>query len=107
MQFVRNKMLVSSAKWWTLQNFIALCKSFIYSRNRRDQRQGFHYWGRQGSTVTIKSRYVIRYMCQNFGVRNVCGQILKSIHQASYLLPSDFENNFSSALSYLNRMKDC
>ena len=35
MELVRNKKLVSSAKWWTLQNFIALCKSFIYSKNRR------------------------------------------------------------------------
>ena len=38
MKLVRNKILVSSAKWWTLQNFIALCKSFIYSKNRRGPR---------------------------------------------------------------------
>ena len=39
MGLVRNKRLVLSAKWWTLQNFIALCKSFIlYSKNRRGQR---------------------------------------------------------------------
>ena len=35
MELVRDKMLVSSANWWTLQNFIAVCKSFIYSKNRR------------------------------------------------------------------------
>ena len=29
----------------------------------------------------------------NFGVHNVLGQILKTV-QASYLLPSDFPNNF-------------
>ena len=38
MELVRNKRLVSSAKWWTLQNFIVLCKSFIYSKNRRGLR---------------------------------------------------------------------
>ena len=38
---------------------------------------------------------------------DVCGQIPKSIYQVSYLLPSDFPNNFSQARSYLNRMKDC
>ena len=38
MELVRNKRLVSSAKWWTLQNFIAVCKSFIYSKNRRGPR---------------------------------------------------------------------
>ena len=38
MESVRFKRLVSSAKWWTLQNFIALCESFIYSRNRRKRR---------------------------------------------------------------------
>ena len=38
MELVRNKRLVSSANWCTLQNFIALCKSFIYSKNRREPR---------------------------------------------------------------------
>ena len=38
---------------------------------------------------------------------NIRGQIQKSIYQASYLLPSDFSNNFSKARSYLNRMKNC
>ena len=49
----------------------------------------------QGSTVTVKSPYVITYVCQNFGVRDVHGQTPKSIYQASYLLPSNFLNNFS------------
>ena len=49
----------------------------------------------QGSTITIKSRHVITYVCQNFGVRHVRGQIPKSIYQVSYLLPNDFPNNFS------------
>ena len=49
---------------------------------------------RQGSTITIKSPYVITYVRQNFGVRDVRGQIPKSLCQASYLLPSDFPNNF-------------
>ena len=30
--------LVSSAKWWTLQNFIAWFRSFIYNKNRRGPR---------------------------------------------------------------------
>ena len=38
MELVTNKRLVSSENWWTLQNVIALCKSFIYSRNRRGPR---------------------------------------------------------------------
>ena len=49
----------------------------------------------QGSTVTIKSPYVKTYVCQNFGVRDVDGQKLKRMYLASYLLPSDFFNNFS------------
>ena len=61
----------------------------------------------QGSTITIKSAYVITYVCQKFGVCDICGQILNGIYQASYLLPSDFPNNFSFAHSYLHRMKNC
>ena len=49
----------------------------------------------QGSTVSIKSMYVITYACQNSGVRDALGQIPKSIYQASYLLPSNFPNKFS------------
>ena len=33
---------------------------------------------------------MITYVCQNFGVDDVHGQIPKRIYQASYLLPSDF-----------------
>ena len=51
----------------------------------------FSVW--QGSTVIIKSPYVITYMCQNFGVRDVRGQMPKSIYQATYLLLTDFPNN--------------
>ena len=49
----------------------------------------------QGLTITIKSPYVTTYMCQNCGVWDVLWQIPKSIYQESYLLPSDFTNNFS------------
>ena len=38
-ELVRNERLVSSARWWTLQNFIALCKSFIYSKTEENQGQ--------------------------------------------------------------------
>ena len=48
----------------------------------------------QGSTI-IKLAYVITYVCQNFGVRDVRGQIPKNIYEASYLLPSDFPYKFS------------
>ena len=34
----------------------------------------------QGSTITIKSLYVITYMWQKFGVRDVRGQIPKNIY---------------------------
>ena len=51
-------------------------------------------WASQCSTVTIKSPYVITYVCQNFGICDVRGKITKSIYQKSYLLPSDFPNNF-------------
>ena len=60
----------------------------------------------QGSTIIIKLPYVIAYMCQNFGLCEVRGQIPTSIYQASYLLPSDFPKHFPEA-SYLKRMKDC
>ena len=38
-ELVKNKRLVSLAKWWTLQNFIAQCKSFKYSKSRRGPRK--------------------------------------------------------------------
>ena len=50
---------------------------------------------RQGSTIIMKLPYVIMYVYQNFGIRDIHGQIPKSIYQASYLLPSYFLNNFS------------
>ena len=43
----------------------------------------------------IALRDHICYVCQNFGVLDLHGQIPKSIHQASYLLPNGFPNNFS------------
>ena len=48
----------------------------------------------QDSILTIKSPYVITLMYQNFGVRDIRGQIPKSIYQASHLLLSDSPNNF-------------
>ena len=36
----------------------------------------------QGSTINIKWPYEITYVCQNFGVRDVRGQIPKGIYQA-------------------------
>ena len=29
----------------------------------------------EGSTITIKLLYIITYMCQNFGIRDILGQI--------------------------------
>ena len=37
-ELLKHNKLVSSAKWWTLQNFIARLASFIFNRNRRDPR---------------------------------------------------------------------
>ena len=45
-------------------------------------------------------------MCQDFGIRDIRRQIPKSIYQATYLLTTDFLNNFAKAF-YLNRMKNC
>ena len=59
----------------------------------------------QNLTITIESSYMIMYMCQNFGVCDICRQIPKSICQVSYKRPSDFLYNFSNACFYLNRMK--
>ena len=42
-ELLRHKRLKSSAKWWTLQNFIAWLRSFIYSKNRRGPRTDL--WG--------------------------------------------------------------
>ena len=61
----------------------------------------------QGLTITIKLLYMIMYVCQNFGICDIDGQISKGIYQASYLWFSGFSNSFSEAHSYLNRMKDC
>ena len=49
----------------------------------------------QGSKITIKLMYVIKYACQNFGVCDMGGKIPKNRYHASYLLPSDFPNNLS------------
>ena len=38
----------------------------------------------QDSTTTIQSQYMIKYMCQNFGVYGVCEYIPNSIYQTSY-----------------------
>ena len=37
-ELLKHKRLVSSAMWWTLQNFIAWLRSFIYNKNRRGPR---------------------------------------------------------------------
>ena len=49
----------------------------------------------QGLTVITKSPYMITYMCQNFGVCDVCVKIPKNICKVPFLLPCDFSNNFS------------
>ena len=56
----------------------------------------------QGLTITMKSPYVIVYVCQNFSVFYVLGKIPKSIHQEHiYLLPSDFpKKNFLSTFLF-------
>ena len=36
MELVKNRRLASLAKWCTLENLIALRKSFIYSKNRME-----------------------------------------------------------------------
>ena len=61
----------------------------------------------QDSTITIKSLYMITYVCQNFDIHDIQGQIPKSILQVSYFLPTDFPKSCSKASSYLSRMKDC
>ena len=38
MKLLRHKRLVTSAKWWTLLNFIAWLRSFIYNKSRRGPR---------------------------------------------------------------------
>ena len=37
-ELLRDKTLVSSAKWWTLQNVITWLTSFTYSKTRRGPR---------------------------------------------------------------------
>ena len=37
-ELLRHNRLMSSAKWWTLQNFIAWFRSFIYNKHRRGPR---------------------------------------------------------------------
>ena len=34
-ELLRHDRLVSSAKWWTLQDFIAWLRSFLYNKNKR------------------------------------------------------------------------
>ena len=42
-ELLRHKKLVSSAKWWNLQELIAWLRSFIYNKNRRGP--GTDPWG--------------------------------------------------------------
>ena len=42
-ELLRHKKLVSSAKWWNLQELIASLRSFIYNKNRRGP--GTDPWG--------------------------------------------------------------
>ena len=58
----------------------------------------------QGSTIAIKSPYVITYICENFDICDVRGQKQKSIYQSSYLLSSGFPNYFSEACSYRQKL---
>ena len=39
----------------------------------------------QGLTVRTKLLYVITHVCQNFGIHDIHGQILKIIYHESYL----------------------
>ena len=39
--------------------------------------------------------YVMMYLCQNFDIHDIRGEIPKSMYQESDLLPSDFPNNSS------------
>ena len=73
--------------------------SQLFVKDTRKNKDLFYYYisnapPAQGSTISLKSPYVITYVCQNFGVHDVRGQIPKHMYQA-YLLPSDFPNNFS------------
>ena len=54
-----------------------------------------YFYSAQGSTITVKLLHVNTYVCQSFAVCDICGQIPKSKHQTSHLLPSDFPNNLS------------
>ena len=56
-------------------------------------------------TIIIKLSHVITYVSQNFSVRDLSGQITKSIYQAPYHLPINFPNSFSQARSHFNRME--
>ena len=47
-----------------------------------------HY---RGLAIIIK----LLYMGQKFGIHDILGQIIESIYQVPYLLPSDFPYNFS------------
>ena len=63
------------------------------AKNENDQEKAVWSLSLSSLAIIIKRLYVITYMCQNFGVRGVREQILKHIHQPSYLLSSDFPNN--------------
>ena len=62
---------------------------------------------RQGSTIIMKMLYMIIYMYQKFGICDIHWQIPENIYKTSYLLPTDFPNNFSSAHFYLKRKENC
>ena len=50
MELVKNRRLASLAKWCTLENLIALRKSFIYSKNRMEPKTENR---RKGRATTI------------------------------------------------------
>ena len=72
---------------WTLFSLVSyVCVKFCFFKKYLNVQQG--------STITIKSPYVITYICQDFGVRDVRRQIPKAIYRMSNLFPSDFSNSF-------------
>ena len=83
-----------------LKGLICLC-IHLFQTILRPRR----YAAKHGSTITIKLSCVITYVCQNLAYITYVGKYQKAYIKASYLLPSDFSNNFSQARCCLNRME--
>ena len=82
--------LVSSAKWWTLQNFIAWLRSLLYIKSKSHLRCDTIFY--RGSIRTIRTWIIcLQYhICHNVQVWLSCSTVSKAFHKSTEVQQSIF-----------------